>query len=982
VITDYHAKYYAHELTLQHSADGVDRLSQSLFDASVDLNPHQIEAALFALANPLNKGVILADEVGLGKTIEAGLVISQYWAERKRKLLIICPASLRRQWAAELQEKFNLPCQILDTPTVRKQKKAGIYNPLSQKKVIIMSYHYAARLEELLLAIPWNLVVIDEAHKLRNSYRPKNKMGQALKRALDGRQKLLLTATPLQNSLIELYGLSTVIDEHLFGDDKAFRKQYMSSAGDLPELRERLDTFVHRTLRKQVLEYVPYTERRTITQPFIPTDEEQALYESISTFLLKEDSFALPRRQRHLTSLIIRKLLASSSYAVVNTLKAIKTRLELLRDDKLENDNFLEQLIKDDDLEDDYLDDALFEGDSLGEEDSPFLSDENEEKKEVKENIQKINNEIEELTGFIEQANQIKVDTKAKSLLQAIDVGFKKMKQIGASRKMIIFTESRRTQEYLDEFLSANGYRDKLITFSGTNNTPKIKEIYGDWKEENEGSDALTGSAQIDKRSAIIDYFKSDAEIMIATEAAAEGVNLQFCSLLINYDLPWNPQRVEQRIGRCHRYGQKHDVVVINFLNKRNQADRRVLELLTEKFNLFDGVFGASDDVLGRIESGIDFEKRILTIYETCRKPKEIENAFEKLQKELESNINEKMEETQKLLIENFDEDIHDLLRIQLAEAEKRLDKIARIFWALTKHQLVEMAEFDDANYQFLLSAVPSLKSHQVECPKGRYELIQKGVDPAPNHHILRMNHALGEFIIDSAKLIDCDGGNKTVVFNVSQHPTKLSIVDQIKGQSGLLILNKLSIHSFQEEEHLIFTALTNKGTLVDQESCEQLFQCMADITDDGVENSYDNIRVGSGEKLQDKLQETQQRQIEARISLVLEANNEHFQVERDRLEKWADDKVTGAEQALLDTKAKIKALKRESRQSPSLDDQKDFQEKIKQEERKQRKQRQQIFDVEDEILEKRDELIEALEKRLNQKTTTENLFTIGWKVV
>ena len=236
-ITSYHAKYFAHELSILHSASGVDRLSQSLFDASVDLNPHQIEAALFALDNPLNQGVVLADEVGLGKTIEAGLVLCQYWAERKRKLLIICPASLRRQWAQELLEKFNLQSQILDSRTWNRLQKEGIYNPLANKQVVIMSYHYAARLEENLVAEQWDLVVMDEAHKLRNAYKESNKMGQALKRALFGRKKLLLTATPLQNSLLELYGLSTLIDEHYFGDDKAFRKQYMQNGSDQLELK-------------------------------------------------------------------------------------------------------------------------------------------------------------------------------------------------------------------------------------------------------------------------------------------------------------------------------------------------------------------------------------------------------------------------------------------------------------------------------------------------------------------------------------------------------------------------------------------------------------------------------------------------------------------------------------------------------------------------------------------------------------------------
>jgi len=954
LITPFHAKYYAHELTLQHASNGVDRLSQSLFDASVDLNPHQIEAALFALRNPLNKGVILADEVGLGKTIEAALVLSQCWAERKRHLLIVCPASLRRQWASELQEKFNLPSQILDAPSVRKFRKNGVFSPLSMKKVIIMSYHYAARLEEELLTVPWDLVVIDEAHKLRNAHRPKNKMGQALKRALSGRQKLLLTATPLQNSLIELYGLSTVIDEHLFGDDKAFRKQYMSSESDLPELRERLDSFVHRTLRKHVLEYIPYTKRKTITQPFNPTDEEQDLYNAISAFLQKDESYALPKKNRHLISLILRKLLASSSHAVVHTLQVIKQRIELLRDEKITHDDFIEKLIEDDDLDDEYLDSDEFS----------FLEEDNNE---ATKDVEKINCEITEISLLIEKANNIKQDSKAKALLQALEVGFNRMAEMGAPKKVVLFTESRRTQEYLENFLSVHGFANKLVTFSGTNNTAQAQAIYQSWKEKYKGSDHITGSAQIDKRSALIDFFKSDAEIMIATEAAAEGINLQFCSLMINYDLPWNPQRVEQRIGRCHRYGQKHDVVVINFLNKRNEADKRVLELLTDKFNLFDGVFGASDEVLGRIESGLDFEKRILAIYDTCRLPDEISSAFSQLQSELEGNINEKMAKTQQLLIENFDEDVHDLLKSQLDQAEKRLDKIARWFWLLSKFQLSAYADFNDKAYSFELHKPP--ECHESP-PLGRYELIQKGKDSTIHAHTYRMNHPLGEFVIDTAKAIQVPHGD--VVFDYSNHPTKISAVEQLQKKSGWLTLSKLMIDSFQREEHLIFTALDDDGVVLDQEVCEKLFSCFGHTCEPEC-HEVDGFA---------QLEASKQRQIEAKISEVLEANNTHFQAERDRLERWADDKIAGAEQALLDTKAKIRTLKRESRQAQTLDEQKEIQENIKLEERKQRRQRQDIFDVEDEIFLKRDALIDALEKRLNQHTIVDELFSIRWSVV
>ncbi|MCL5427506.1 MAG: DEAD/DEAH box helicase, partial [Gammaproteobacteria bacterium] len=650
LITAYHAKYYAHELTRRHGADGVDRLSQSLFDASVDLNPHQIEAALFAMRNPLQQGVLLADEVGLGKTIEAALVICQLWAERRRKLLIIAPASLRKQWAQELLDKFAVPTTVLDAIALRKQSAGSALQTLQHlagKTVIIMSYQFAARLEAELRAISWDIVVIDEAHKLRNAHRQSNRTGQALRRGLEGRKKLLLTATPLQNSLMEIYGLSTLIDGHLFGDEKSFRKQYVNNPDGLEELRGRLADFTQRTLRKDVLEYIQYTARRAITQPFNPTDAEQVLYERVSAFLLREESFALPKRQRHLTGLILRKLLASSTPAIVGTLVTICARLEQLLVDEAAADkiNLLEQWVEEDDLETDYLEEQELEQ-SAGAEiaNQGYLPALQQELKTTEQKSQAIREEINELNGIITLAQGLQTDTKAKSLLTALQLGFANMTELGAPRKAIIFTESKRTQGYLYQFLAANGYDGKLAMFSGTNNHPDTTVIYQQWLADYQGTDRVTGSPQVDRRTALIDHFRKDdgtgADIMIATEAAAEGVNLQFCALLINYDLPWNPQRIEQRIGRCHRYGQKYDVVVINFLNTRNQADQRVLELLSEKLHLFSGVFGASDEVLGRIESGIDFEKRILSIYETCRHPDDIELAFNALQEELEEAIN------------------------------------------------------------------------------------------------------------------------------------------------------------------------------------------------------------------------------------------------------------------------------------------------------------------------------------------------------
>lgn len=971
----YHAKYYAHELTRRHAADGVDRLSQSLFDASVDLNPHQIEAALFALRNPLQEGVLLADEVGLGKTIEASLVVCQYWAERRRRLLVICPASLRKQWAQELHDKFAVPTTVVDAVSLRNQSAGDMLATLQRlvgKAVVIMSYQFAAKLEAELRAVPWDVVVIDEAHKLRNAHRASNRTGQALKRALQGRKKLLLTATPLQNSLMELYGLSTLIDEHLFGDETAFRKQFMNSGTGLDELRERLASFAKRTLRRDVLEYIKYTERKALTQPFNPTDDEQALYERISAFLQKEDSYALPKQQRHLTALILRKLLASSSHAVAATLVTIRERLRgLLTADKTEDygSQLVEQLIAEDDLEQDYLEEEASEADEDAEVPTPAPAEDGKSgaAKDAHAVRAAITAEIAELTAFVDAAQALQTDTKAQALLKALALGFGKMAELRAPRKAIIFTESKRTQEYLHRFLSANGYAGKLVLFSGTNNHDDSTAIYQRWLEEHKGTDRVTGSPQVDRRTALIDHFRKDdgtgAEIMIATEAAAEGVNLQFCALIINYDLPWNPQRVEQRIGRCHRYGQRFDVVVINFLNTRNQADQRVLELLTEKFNLFSGVFGASDEVLGHIEGGLDFEKRILQIYDTCRQPEQIEAAFNALQAELEEVIADRIKDTQSQLLENFDEDVHDRLKLRLQDAEARLDKLGRWFWGVTCYALDGRARFDERSYAFSLSTPPT------GIATGRYQLIRGAAQPDMLAHAYRLSHPLGEWSIDVS--LNAATPVATLKLDYGKHGARVSVIEKLRGMSGWLTLARLEVTAFETTEALLFSGLTDDGQVMDQETCEKLMAIPAAGKPTPLSTAMPEALLANS-----------RRAVAATIAQVLEANQRLFNEERDKLERWAEDKLLAAEEALKNTKARIAQLKRDARKTSTLQEQDSIQRELSELERKQRRLRQEIFAVEDEIIAKRDDLIASLQQRLQERTDTQTLFTLRWQVV
>jgi superfamily II DNA or RNA helicase len=950
-VTPYHAKFFAHEITRLAPGGDLDRISQSLFDACVDLQPHQIEAGLFALRSPISKGVMLADEVGLGKTIEAGLVLCQFWAERKRKLLVICPASIRKQWQQELTQKFDLPSSVLDSREYELLRRQGIAQPLLQDRINILSYHYASRLKDQLELVPWDLVVMDEAHRLRNAV---TKASQNLRQALRPVRKLLLTATPLQNNIGELYTLASFIDDKTFGDRLAFQLQYSAKEKDFGDLRQRLAPIVKRTLRKDVLEYIRYTQRHPLTVTFDPEAPENHLYEEVSAFLQRNDTYSLPPRQRHLMVLLLRKILASSSTALAATLEKMRTRLIDLAGGKPAPEEVR-----------DFLDDETLD------------EEEEEEFEETPEatpamnpplNPVKLQEEIRELGEFIDLARSIQVDSKSTALLRGLKEGFAKMDALGGARKALIFTESRRTQAYLRLFLEANGYRNQVVLFNGTNTEPESKAIYDEWRQANEPSGRTTGNRSIDQRTALIEYFRDRATIMLATEAAGEGVNLQFCSLVINYDLPWNPQRIEQRIGRCHRYGQKHDVVVVNFLNTKNAADRRVLELLSDKFRLFKGVFGSSDEILGTLESGVDFERKVLSIYQQCRTSREIDDAFAQLQREMEQQIRARMQKVRQALLEHFDEEVHARFRNFMTQAQNHLNRVEGMFWRTTKQVLDGKARFNDKKREFVLTDPPSAKIRA-----GVYRLISRTASGQLKDEgediIYRMSNPLGEFVLDHAKAAATPVAE--LDFSISRHLTRIMVLEKLKKRAGWLTLTKLRIKSLGDEEHHLFTAFTDDGDAVDPETAGRLFSLSAEGR---------TLNAVPGAVLA-RLSTDAKHAVQAQLARTMQANVAYFNDEQERLERWADDRKTSANNLVNEMEVQLRDVRRQARQAPTLKERLELKEREKQLVERQRKAQADVFTAFDEISKETEGFIETLQKQLAQSTSTETLFTVRWRV-
>jgi len=936
--------FFAHRVTLEGT--GEDALAQSLSTARVDMNPHQVDAALFALASPLSKGALLADEVGLGKTIEASLVIAQRWAERRRRILLIVPASLRKQWSQELHDKFSLPSVIVERKSYNDFRKKGIARPFEHSNhVVITSYEFAALKDTEIAAGQWDLVVFDEAHRLRNVYKKDGATrAKRLRDATRGFFKILLTATPLQNSLMELYGLVSVLDEKHFGDEDSFRSQYVvgpAARNGHIFLRKRLEPICKRTLRRQVQQagLIRYTERSPLTMEYAPSEAELQLYADMSAYLQRKDTIAFGNKANQLVTMVVRKILGSSTFAIADTLKKIIERLNQMLPPTIE---------------------TVADYDVVDEEAEEF-DDADDGETEAAPPIDRaaLKAEIAELEGYRTLAMSISENEKGNALIKALPRVLDEIEKKGGQRKAVIFTESVRTQTYLAQLLADNGHADDIVLLNGQNNDPRSKAIFQEWQARHKGTDAISGSKTADMKAAVVEAFRDRKTILIATESGAEGINLQFCSLIINFDLPWNPQRVEQRIGRCHRYGQKIDVTVVNFLNLKNHAEQRIHQLLDQKFHLFKGVFGASDEVLGVIERGVDIERRIFQIVQSARTETEINDAFDKLQDELKERIDEQFLDARKRLLETVDEKVIDRLKTRKDEIDSQISDFEKQLLYVARAELPDARFHVNDERRFVYQGDTYTTKWPLADEKGwKFFRLQEGT--------------LATDVVKKAKERRFDAASCLRFDLPAYRGGRLTDVEPLRGKSGWARIGKLSIVTKAiTREHLVISAVSDDGETVHAETFERLFRVPAQ--NEPLEGAAPEAHLQTGEDVRRKelLDEAEKQ------------NAEWLDVESENLDHYAEDLERAFETEIKTAEAEIKEAKKAMRGSALPMAEKLAEKKrINGLEAKRDKLKREFFDRREKIRADVEVMLDKIQASLLLQPSLTTLFTIRWEVV
>lgn len=700
-------RFWAEDLVRLRRADERRRYLASQRAGRVDPNPHQIDAVIFALGRIRQGGCILADEVGLGKTIEAGLTMAQLLAEGASRILLITPKPLVGQWQAELRALFGLDA-------VEGAGERGLDGP----GVFVVGREYAGS-EKGAAALEhsgrFDLCVIDEAHEIfAGIYRRYDRHGRVrdesryarlaarVKRALGDSPVLLLTATPIQNTLTELWGLVQYVEptSTLLGDLPTFRTVFCDGddrtlrPGQGAELKRRIAEVCQRTLRRQAQEFMeqPFRQRSARLLEYSMSADEQSLYDDVTAYLLDPKTRAFSGAHRRLLLISFHRRMGSSLAALADSLATVAERLRR----KLRGPDGKTL--------------SMFATDLEEETPSEPESAESEEpesggapKPSAAEEV--LLTELRRVDGLVERAKSLADDAKADRLVSAVTSILERARNGEGSGKVVIFTEALSTQDYLRERLVASGLvgEQDVTLFRGQNTGARASEALAHWEDEvgSRQPAAVRPSKTVATRLALVHEFQTRSAVFISTEAGAKGLNLQFCENVINYDLPWNPQRIEQRIGRCHRYGQTRDVTVVNFLCRGNEAQRLTFDILSRKLDLFGTVLDASDAILHESSGqgpgalvGVlasDFEDRLADVYTKARDLDELNAGLASLEAELATQrtefedthartaglIESRFDQTVRAAFKRLADDVED----GLADLDRDLQRVLTAFF-------------------------------------------------------------------------------------------------------------------------------------------------------------------------------------------------------------------------------------------------------------------------------------------------------------
>jgi hypothetical protein len=879
----FNLRLLAEDLVRVRRADDRDRYAASQRQARIDPNPHQIDAVIFALRRLREGGCILADEVGLGKTIEAGLVIAQSRAEGAQRILLIVPKSLIGQWQNELLVLFDIQAQ---------EDAANFFGP----GVYLVGREFAGSERGAALlgaSLPFDLAVIDEAHEifsgLHKRYERDGSYDESSDEALMAHRVrgflrttpvLLLTATPMQNSLAELWGLVQYVEPSgtLLGDIATFRKVFCDEddralvPGQEHELQRRLGMVLRRTLRRQAQEFLdrPFTQRRCRLYEYAMSDDERELYDDVTEYLLQPSLHAFSGRQRRLLLIGFHRRMASSIEALAASLENVAARLRRMQAGLPAGEDANDVLR---DLEDEVEIDEP--GEEIG----------------TPEDVATVADELALVESFIARARNLPDDAKARSFQDAIKVIFELGEEGRGSGKAVVFTESITTQEYLRKLLLNSGLLDHEITlFRGVNDHARAQEALTVWRHE-EGMRLAPGvkpSREVAVRLALVHEFRTRSKVLICTEAGAKGLNLQFCETVINYDLPWNPQRIEQRIGRCHRYSQQRDVTVVNFIARDNESHRLTFEILSQKLDLFGKVLDASDRVLHEPRTdapetlasalSVEFESDLRSIYSRSRTLDEITREIAALRDKVSERreaYEKEYARTSRLIESRFDENVRRVfkhLREELPQGLADLDRdIAELVDGyLTAHGVRFNRKSEPGRAVFDVAADAELPVDVGECRR----FSTGDARTLSGAESLNLLHPLVRGGVAHARA--WEGGSVVLELPPDAPPELAALVRS----TGVLRVVLADYGGFEPVQRLVTAAVVN-GTPIDPVLAAKLAALHA------ADNAVGEVAVDP-QWMQDAIDEAvfvDQREVE-------KDEQQHFEQAIGQLERFVEDKV------------------------------------------------------------------------------------------